>query len=406
MKKLILFVLLFFTVIVPLWSQTKVLFLGNSFTYTYDIPGLFSGLSSAGGFSVFVDENTQAGMAVANEQITGHINDPISQAKIISQQWDYIVVQDNQGDYVNNVGVIPAACGNANITLYNQIKANNECTRIIYFAGWGPEGGVATGDNTTSCINRIHGNMLYLNDAIADEIVTPIGKAWITSLSQLPSVDLYYSDNVHPSLAGSYLAAATIFTTIFKINPSPLTFTGGVNSATAQTMRNIAYNTVTLASNMTGTNLDAFSPVITQNGNVLSIPASYSSYQWYKGNVQVGSNYFSYTVTQSGDYKVVVTDINGCTFSSFIKSVTITESELSEQNEQSINFLTLGENMFRVNTKQECYVFLFDNTGKLVRNFGMVTAENTIDLNSYEKGIYIIRIQHQDESYTQKIILQ
>ena len=51
-------------VILPLFSllifsfanaQTKVLFLGNSFTYTYDIPTLFEGLANSAGISVSVD---------------------------------------------------------------------------------------------------------------------------------------------------------------------------------------------------------------------------------------------------------------------------------------------------------------------------------------------------------------
>lgn len=41
----------------------------------------------------------------------------------------------------------------------------------------GTEGGVYTGDNTINCINRIHGNMIYLNDNIGNEIVSPVGKS-------------------------------------------------------------------------------------------------------------------------------------------------------------------------------------------------------------------------------------
>ncbi|MCE9538422.1 MAG: hypothetical protein K8R85_04280, partial [Bacteroidetes bacterium] len=277
MRSTILILALFFSVITN--AQTKVLFLGNSFTFTYDVPALFSGLASSAGISVSIDQNTQAGMAVADEQIVGHVNDGTSQTKINSQQWDYVVVQDNMGDYVNNIGVIPSSCGNANVALYNMIKANNSCTRIIYFAGWGPSGGVFTGDNTSACIERVHGNMIYLNNGIGQEIVTPIGKAWNSSLIQLPAVNLYYSDNVHPSLEGSYLAAATIFTSIFKIDPTNLTYTGTVNSITAQTMRTIAYNTVTNSSYFTTTNLSAFTPIISQSGAVLSVPAGYTSYQ-------------------------------------------------------------------------------------------------------------------------------
>ncbi len=203
MRTKLLIPALFFSMIT--FGQTKVLFLGNSFTYAYDIPALFSGFATSVGISVTIDENTQAGMAVADEQIIGHVNDGTSQTKINSQQWDYVVVQDNMGNYANNIGTISSSCGNANVALYNMIKANNSCTRIIYFAGWGPVGGVFSGDNTSACIDRIHGNMIYLNNGIGQEIVSPIGKAWNSSFIQLPAVNLFHSDNVHPSLEGSYL---------------------------------------------------------------------------------------------------------------------------------------------------------------------------------------------------------
>ncbi len=90
MRTTLLIPALFF--ILNVQAQTKVLFLGNSFTYTFDVPALFNGFATAAGISVTIDQNTQAGMAVADEQITGHVNDPVSQSKITSQQWDYIVV--------------------------------------------------------------------------------------------------------------------------------------------------------------------------------------------------------------------------------------------------------------------------------------------------------------------------
>lgn len=369
-------------------AQTKILFLGNSFTYTYDVPGLFQGLANAAGIPVLIDQNTQAGMAVANEQVTGHINSSVSQNKITSQQWDYIVVQDNQGNYVNNVGVIPSACGNANVTLYNQIKANNPCTRIIYFAGWGPEGGVFSGDNTTSCINRIYGNTIFLNDAAMNEIVSPIGKAWISSLSQLPSVDLFHADNVHPSLAGSYLTAATLFVSIFKQNPCSLNYTGGVSSSTAQTMRNIAWTTVNNTTIFNETNLNTYTPVISQAGATLST-GSYSAYQWkLNGTVISGATSQNYTATSNGTYTVNVMNSSGCWFSSF----PITMSTVSiKENEYNPDVEFLFNQQIKINGITEADVRVSDLNGKQLINQKIYNSD-IIYLDFLASGIYIITI--------------
>ena len=386
-------------------AQTKVLFLGNSFTYMYDVPALFTGLASAAGISVYVDQNTQAGMAVANESITGHAYDAVSQAKIVAEDWDYIVVQDNQGNYVNTVGSIPSACGNANITLYNQIKTNNPCTRIVYLAEWGPVGGVYSGDNTTNCINRIHGNMLFLNDNIGNEIVSPVGKSWITSFTSLPSVNLFYSDNVHPSLEGSYLAAATLFTTIFKYNPTALSYTGGVSTSTASTMRAIAYSTVTNTSYMSTTDLGSYTPTISLAGNVLTASGSYSNYQWYFNGTAVGINSNTYTAAASGMYQVEVTNASGCSMRSFTKDVTLVTTGINENNFTEFELTPLGENTFDLVSTENGRVAIYDMQGKLLQSLEKTDSHAIINLSTNSQGIYLITLTNSNSKTCKKIML-
>ncbi len=386
-------------------AQTKVLFLGNSFTFMNDLPTLFNNFAISAGISVTIDQNTQGGMAVADEQITGHVNDPVSQSKITSQQWDYIVLQDNMGDYANTVGVISSGCGNANAALYNMIKANNSCTRIIYFAGWGPVGGASSGDNTVACIDRIHGNMIYLNNGIGQEIVTPIGKAWNTSFIQLPSVNLYYSDNVHPSLEGSYLAAATIFTSIFKINPTNLSYTGAVNSSTAQTMRTIAYNTVTNATYFTTTHLSNYTPIITQSGAFINAPTGYTSYQWYLNGNPVGTGTNSCTITSSGDYQVEVINSGGCSLTSFELNINSTNIENEFQGSCDFNLSKIAINIYEVSTTSIGTITVFDMQGKLINTLDKSSEKVNVDLSNATSGIYLISLSNRKNKFSRKVLV-
>lgn len=390
-------------------AQTKVLFLGNSFTYVNNCNTLFAGFCSAAGIPFTVDINAQAGMAVADEQIVGHVNDAVSQSKITSKKWDYIVVQDNQGDYVNSAG-IPGACGSANVALYNKIKANNACTRIIYFGGWGPVGGVTTGDNTTACIDRIHTNMCYLNNNVDQsapkepEIVAPIGKAWITSMSQMPSVNLYYSDNVHPGLPGSYLAAATIFTTIFKQDPSNLSYTGGLAASTASSLRAIAYSTVTNPTNSAATKLDYYTPTITVNGNVLTASGTYSAYQWYFNGSPVGTNSNTYTALQSGKYQVEVTNSAGCKMRSFMKTVTVTGTGIIEEEIENADLIPVTMNVFDLVSDATGQISVFDMQGKQTLSIRKDFGTARIDLNNISKGLYIVQFSSENKSWVQKVM--
>lgn len=393
-------------------QSKKVLFLGNSFTYTFDIPNLFNQLAVSAGVPVIVDSYTQSGIAVANEQVTGHINDAAAQAKISSQLWDFVVVQDNQGDYVNSAG-IPSACGSANVTLYNQIKANNACTQIIYFAGWGPSGGTFTGDNTQNCIDRIYTNMVYLNNNVpSKQIVTPIGKAWKSSLTSMPSVNLFYPDNVHPSLEGSYLAAATIFTTILKRNPISLTYTGGVNSTTALNMRTIAYNTVTNSTLFTQTQLSIYTPSITTNGNILTstTPTAGSgtaSFQWYLNGNTVGTNSYTLLATTSGTYNVVVTK-NGCKYNSFPATVTVVTTGLDD-TESLINFSVYpnpSNGIFTIQNNNNIHFVITNAIGQVVFIEDSNSNQSQIDLTHLSKGMYFLKASNNDGNKIIKIILE
>jgi len=407
MKKNILFITMLFIAFVNSLAQTKVLFLGNSFTkYVYNVPAMFSSMASAAGISVTVDSRTQPGMAVATEQMAGHIVDATSQNKINAQNWDYIVVQDNLGNYAGSVGNIPSHCYNANVTLYNQIKTNYNCSRIVYFAGWGPNGGTSSGDNTTNCINRIHGNMIALNNSIADEIVTPIGKSWIASLSQLPGENLYSTDNLHPSLAGAYIAMATIFTTIFKTDLTNVNYDPGLNPGVAQTMRTIAFNTVTNSTNFTATHLNAFTPTITVNGATLTCNGNYPTYQWYLNGTSIaGATNKTHIATANGKYRVSVTDSSSCPMSSF--EVTLTSVGIYNlNNDNKFNLKPLGNNHFDLTSDQEIKnINVYDMQGKLIITKLNNTQNCTLDLSAYPSGIYLLNIITPLEILHQKIYI-
>lgn len=394
-----------------IYAQTKVLFLGNSFTYTYDIPTLFEGFANSAGISVFVDERTAAGIAVyddPNNVPSGHASSSVSLAKIQSQQWDYVIVQDNIGGWVANF--IQGTPGNANVTLANQIKANNNCTHIIYFAAWGPEGGVPSlgypNETTQSCIERVHTNFVDFNNNAGtyDEIVSPVGKSWIASLSQMPSVDLFHSDNVHPSNEGSYLAAATLFTSIFKKDPTNLTYTGGVSSSTAANMRAIAWERVTNTTIFNETNLAGHTPTVNANGNQLTATGGFAPYTWYlNGNPISGANGSTYTATTSGTYTVLGTDPDGCTDFSFENDLVVTGIENFTQADFQLN--TVAYNQYEMISDIMGTVYVYNLQGKLIESFQKTNTNASINLENNSKGLYFVTLVNDTEKITKKITI-
>jgi hypothetical protein len=77
-----------------------------------------------------------------------------------------------------------------------------------------------------------------------DALVIPAGLAFARAVKQLPEVGLYAPDKRHPSLAGSYLATATVYAALLKKSPVGLSFTAGLDAGTAKALQTVAWETV------------------------------------------------------------------------------------------------------------------------------------------------------------------
>ena len=177
-----------------------------------------TGMHAPGGISVGdVAQGTQA-----------HMNNPALFSLIRSRKWDFAVIQDNQGRFVRDSAVFPSTSlviqGHLNIM--DSVKANNSCAKIILFGGWAWKNGMPPFGNTgTESIQRILVNYRVLNDTMK-ETIAPIGLAWIKAYNYLPAVNLWDTDDAHPSYAGSFLTASVLFSTIFNLPARDLDFVG------------------------------------------------------------------------------------------------------------------------------------------------------------------------------------
>ena len=77
-----------------------------------------------------------------------------------------------------------------------------------------------------------------------DALVIPVGLAFAASLAKRPAVRLHMDDKSHPSLAGTYLAACTVYAALFRHSPSGLSHTAGLEAPTADHLQAIALATV------------------------------------------------------------------------------------------------------------------------------------------------------------------
>ncbi len=75
-------------------------------------------------------------------------------------------------------------------------------------------------------------------------LVIPAGLAFANAIKQRPAINLYAGDKRHPSLAGTYLAASTVYAALFKKSPVDVAHTAGLDVDTAKFLQTVAWQTV------------------------------------------------------------------------------------------------------------------------------------------------------------------
>jgi hypothetical protein len=77
-----------------------------------------------------------------------------------------------------------------------------------------------------------------------DAFVIPAGLAFARSVAQRPALNLYARDKRHPSLEGTYLAAATVYAALYRQTPVGSAYTAGIDADTARFLQTVAWDTV------------------------------------------------------------------------------------------------------------------------------------------------------------------
>ncbi len=77
-----------------------------------------------------------------------------------------------------------------------------------------------------------------------DALVIPSGLAFAKATSKRPELELYQPDKRHPSLAGTYLSAATAYAAVYRQSPVGNKYTAGIDGETVKFLQTMAWERV------------------------------------------------------------------------------------------------------------------------------------------------------------------
>ena len=178
-------------------SNINVLFIGNSLTYTNNLPELVKKNAKLKGIKIDIKM-----IAFPNYAIEDHWNDGQVQKLISSKKYDFVIIQ--QGPSSQNDGrkmLIEYGKKYKNLCELNEVK-------LCYFMVWPSLKYYHTFDDVIKN---------YIDAAsINNSILLPVGSVWKDNIDSTNSKEYYGSDGFHPSLMGSQIAAKVIVEELFR----------------------------------------------------------------------------------------------------------------------------------------------------------------------------------------------
>ncbi len=214
-------------------KKISILFIGNSYTYYNTMPtAIFRNIAKSAGYDLEVKSITNAAHTLAKfadpEDAYGK---RVEKVLTGTKKYDYVILQEQS--------VLPANANADNFysavrNLHEKIETTGAET--ILYSTWGRKEGSDTLTKKGWTSESMTWKLASAYQAIGDELnisVAHVGLAFLDVYTNQSDIELYNADLSHPSYAGSYLAAVTLFAKIFECDPTDLSYTGDLTETEA-----------------------------------------------------------------------------------------------------------------------------------------------------------------------------
>ncbi len=185
-------------------DELRVLFIGNSLTYTNDLPGMIGKLAAASGQKRF----THKSVAFPDHGLEDHWRRGEARKEIAKKKWDIVVLQQ---------GPSASAEGRESLKKYTRLFASEiraAGARVAVYMVWPSVGRFGDFERVSES------HALAAKDVGA--VLLPVGEAWRAAWRLDPQLALYSPDGFHPSEVGTFLAALVFFDKFYARPPAGL----------------------------------------------------------------------------------------------------------------------------------------------------------------------------------------
>lgn len=194
----------------------KIFFIGNSYTAYNDLAGIIQYIGASHGDTFEVNTRAPGGTSFSQHSFA-----PDLFTALRNGQYDAVVLQEQSQIPSFPLSQVQSMCFPYAKLLADSIRAINPYSKIVFYTTWGRENGdaqncpnwepVCTFQGMNELLRQRYQQMAKDNKCKA----APIASIW-RDLRDTTNIQLYSGDGSHPSIQGSFVAAATIYTTLFS----------------------------------------------------------------------------------------------------------------------------------------------------------------------------------------------
>ena len=176
-------------------DTTKVLFVGNSYTYFWNLPQVIEAMASTQDVAITTRQST-AGGSNLGQHWRGQ-KQLKTDSLINSTDWDFVVLQDH------SLRAVEAADSLAYFTSLWAKKIRRVGATPMLYMTW-PRA-------YDPLMGQIISQVYEETGEKEDITVVPVGKAWSLALHLKPDLPLHDKDESHPAPLGTYLTALIFY---------------------------------------------------------------------------------------------------------------------------------------------------------------------------------------------------
>lgn len=230
----------------------RMLFIGNSYTYYHTYPAIFKEIAWHEGH--YADCNI---FISGGYTMKAHLANPHSMEQVDKCGYDYVMLQDQSILPTLNGTADDAGSAEQMVKMVNRVRESSPEAKVLLEITWGRKFGsnnfgkyeqyIEKYPHFYSSYDAMQQRLIDVMTAEAEQnsaLLNPVGLAWQFVMHERPDINLYHTDNHHQSYAGSYLAAAVAYLTIYQQPFGDAPANGKLSPEIASYLRSVAERVV------------------------------------------------------------------------------------------------------------------------------------------------------------------